>query len=187
MEFYGNVTPSAQALSRSGNLRNRAEASIGSGSKITRSSARNVDTVFESPLGRGMAKAPTKPKVEKTGSSSTSVPRGVRVSRRLRDVEDEWQQIPEEWLSPDTAKKQEEQVLDDAESELSELTDEDVHEQMSKRSRVLRLRGGAGDDLTPAPESPANERASEQVINGDGAGAVSMEVDKTEVSFTASG
>jgi hypothetical protein len=69
-----------------------------------------------------------------------SLPRGTRTSRRNRDTEDEWQQVPEEWLdakasgsqgasgSGSNGLKRKKPVDDDEESELSELTDEEEHE-----------------------------------------------------------
>ena len=69
-----------------------------------------------------------------------SLPRGTRTSRRNRDTEDEWQQVPEEWLdakvsgskgasgSGSNGLKRKKPVDDDEESELSELTDEEEHD-----------------------------------------------------------
>ena len=51
----------------------------------------------------------------------------MRVSHRHRDNEEQWQQIPEEWLEPKTNGKRKAKELD-GDSELSELTDEDEHE-----------------------------------------------------------
>ena len=75
------------------------------------------------------------------------------MSRRLRNVEDEWQQVPDEWLADENdegvrpgisgrngkangkvkAKRRDE----DEESELSELTDEEEHEAKIVASRAL--------------------------------------------------
>lgn len=69
-----------------------------------------------------------------------SLPRGTRVSRRNRDTDEEWQQVPDEWLgagasgskkvsgSGSTGSKRKKPIDDDEESELSELTDEEEHE-----------------------------------------------------------
>ena len=81
----------------------------------------------ETPSRRGKGKqVETKP---------ASVPRGTRVSRRNRDTEDEWQQVPEEWLGngasgskKSNGVKRKKPVDDDDESELSELTDEEEHD-----------------------------------------------------------
>jgi len=83
----------------------------------------------ETPSRRGKGKqVETKP---------ASLPRGTRTSRRNRDAEDEWQQVPEEWLdakatgskgpsgSSSNGVKRKRPVVDDEESELSELTDEE--------------------------------------------------------------
>jgi hypothetical protein len=74
-----------------------------------------------------------------------SMPRGTRVSRRLRDTEDEWQQVPTEWLGDQNGNgasnskrssrsgaagngtKRKKPLDEDEESELSELTDEEEH------------------------------------------------------------
>jgi hypothetical protein len=86
----------------------------------------------ETPSRRGKGKqVETKP---------ASLPRGTRTSRRNRDTEDEWQQVPEEWLdakasgskeasgSGSNGLKRKKPVDDDEESELSELTDEEEHD-----------------------------------------------------------
>jgi len=86
----------------------------------------------ETPSRRGKGKqVETKP---------ASLPRGTRTSRRNRDTEDEWQQVPEEWLDAKAAGskgasgsssngiKRKRPVVDDEESELSELTDEEEHD-----------------------------------------------------------
>ena len=60
------------------------------------------------------------------------MPLGTRVSRRLRQVEDEWQQVPPEWMAQASAsnrktKRGKRKRGDDDESDLSDLTDEDDH------------------------------------------------------------
>jgi hypothetical protein len=83
----------------------------------------------ETPSRRGKGKqVETKP---------APLPRGTRTSRRNRDTEDDWQQVPEEWLnvkasgskgasgSGSNGLKRKKPVEDDEESELSELTDEE--------------------------------------------------------------
>jgi hypothetical protein len=67
-----------------------------------------------------------------------SLPRGTRASRRIRDTEDEWQQVPAEWLGADPSSsngaftsvesngnKRKKPADEDEESELSDLPDED--------------------------------------------------------------
>ena len=97
------------------------------------------------------------------------IPLGTRVSRRLREVDDEWQQVPEEWLSPEKksaldvaehagratrgangksngkgkAKSREE----DEDSELSELTDEEEHQKKIDASRAAGA-DQPSDDVT---------------------------------------
>lgn len=98
---------------------------------------------------------------------SAPVPLGTRVSRRLRDVDDEWQQVPEEWLSPEKndgestmgrakgrANVKNKAKDDDDESELSELTDEEEHQravEASKAGEVEEEANGHASDgaLTP--------------------------------------
>lgn len=99
--FYGNVTPTVEAL--------RGESTAKSSpvtSRATRASARSA------------AVTPSKP------TPAPPLPRGTRVSRRLHTVDDEWQQVPDEWLSggqPVGASKE----GADEESELSDLSDEE--------------------------------------------------------------
>jgi len=85
--------------------------------------------------------------------------RGTRVSRRYKDVEDEWQQVPEEWLSPAKGGNLGTKREEEEESELSELSDEDSVDEDIKTSRVLRLRGGAGDEeMTPLSDGRAEDQ-----------------------------
>ena len=147
--FYGNVTPTAAALKRGAsqhntptstrgtrshpNLQADAEAKPAPGSRSTPSRLR----------GRGSDTA--------TKSSNTPIPRGTRVSRRLRDIDDEWQQIPDEWLGKDKSEtktvgripaaqtngkaKAKKRDVDEG-SELSELTDEEEHEAELQAARL---------------------------------------------------
>jgi hypothetical protein len=131
VSFYGNLTPTVAALKK-------GAADTPSTSRSTRSTRGHpVETkptvaAAETPSRRGKGKqVETKP---------ASLPRGTRTSRRTRDAEDEWQQVPEEWLdakasgskgasgSGSNGTKRKKPVDDDEESELSELTDEEEHE-----------------------------------------------------------
>jgi hypothetical protein len=132
VSFYGNLTPTVAALKKG------AAQDTPSTSRSTRSTRGHpVDTkpvaaAAETPSRRGKGKqVETKP---------ASLPRGTRTSRRNRDTEDEWQQVPEEWLdakasgskgasgSSSNGLKRKKPVDDDEESELSELTDEEEHD-----------------------------------------------------------
>ena len=80
--------------------------------------------------------------------ASPSVARLTRVSRRDRDREEQWQQIPEEWLEPKKNGKRQAKEIDQ-ESELSELTDEDEHEakvRCIKQSDSVELDEGEKED-----------------------------------------
>jgi hypothetical protein len=131
VSFYGNLTPTVAALKRG------ADDNTPSSSRSTRSTRGNpveskpTAPAAETPSRRGKGK-----QVE---SKPVSLPRGTRASRRNRDTEEEWQQIPEEWLgkasgskeasrsSNGNGTKRKKPVNDDDESELSELTDEEEH------------------------------------------------------------
>ncbi|WVR05567.1 hypothetical protein IAU60_002586 [Kwoniella sp. DSM 27419] len=149
--FYGNPTSTHQALQR-GNTSTPANQP-GTSSRPTRSSARaaGINPPADTPSKSG------KPQ-------STPLPLGTRVSRRLRNVDDDWQQIPDEWLTPSRAenkgKGKKKQIKGDDESELSELTDEEEHE------RILRASGGAL--AVPLP-SQAEDSATlvEEPMDGD--------------------
>lgn len=128
VNFYGNLTPTVAALKRG------ASNITPTSSRGTRSSNRlqpgSTPTVTETP----------------SKTRNTPLPLGTRVSRRLRNVDDEWQQIPDEWLSPQkedagmkfgtpdqvkgagkrTSNARKRDV--EEESELSDLTDEEEHQ-----------------------------------------------------------
>lgn len=99
---------------------------------------------------------------------------GTRVSRRLRDVDDEWQKIPDEWLGQAAsseepaakvngkAKGKAKQRDADEESDLSELTDEEEHEAelkarlgsvpmtgVTEAKEDVKRGGGTDGSLTP--------------------------------------
>jgi hypothetical protein len=141
--------------------------------KITRSSSRHqLATPVNASISAGSASSPSK---SKANGTPTPLPLGTRLSRRFRNVDDEWQQVPKEWLTPaDTTssasknkaekgkgKRKPKEV--DEESELSELTDEEEHEARLRASNVEEpeqeeAEKGLGDEtpLTPL-ESPASE------------------------------
>jgi hypothetical protein len=148
VSFYGNLTPTVAALKK-GSANNTPSTS-----RSTRSTRGHpVDTkptapAAETPSRRGKGKqVETKP---------ASLPRGTRTSRRNRDIEEEWQQVPEEWLdakasgskgasgSSSNGTKRKKPVDDDEESELSELTDEEEHDAAVAGNR--NGHGKLGDD-----------------------------------------
>lgn len=153
--FYGNPTPTAQALKR------------GANAVPTPSSSRSVRSTRAHPSEArseqsNAVNTPVKGAAKGKGKAETpaSLPRGTRVSRRLRETEDEWQQIPPEWLSNGTAAVKSSvngkaarttAADDDAESELSELTDEDEHEAKVKAS------GADSVQTSPVKPEPAKE------------------------------
>lgn len=108
--FYGNVTPTAQAFGRAG----VAESQIRS-DRLTRN--------YGSSRARSSGEIPR-----------PSVPLGTRVSRRLRSGADEWQEVPAEWLKSSNGARSNAQRADEEESELSDLTDEEVHEAIVQAS-----------------------------------------------------
>ena len=137
--------PTVQALKRGGGV------NVTPSSKGTRSSSRLHGDAGPSSLTPVIMSTPSK------GSKTTPLPLGTRVSRRLRDVEDEWQQIPDEWLGKErdaTAKQpngkgkgrsngRRKNKAEDEESELSELTDEEEHQ--------THLRMSQGQPSSPTP------------------------------------
>ncbi|WWD18222.1 hypothetical protein CI109_102672 [Kwoniella shandongensis] len=146
--FYGNPTPTALALKK-GAAATPSSAHVGqsgSGSRPTRSSLRSGGQA--NGHSAGPAATPSKPGRSTSASITTPLPLGTRVSRRLRNVDDEWQQVPDDWLKADAelkaaskakGKKKKERDPDE-ESELSELTDEEEHE---ARIRASGARGDA--------------------------------------------
>ena len=123
MAFYGNPTSTVEALKRGGGGRSGGGPVVVP--KGTRSSSRHAAPV--------LPQASSSPSFSSPSGRSAPVPKGTRVSRRLRDVEDEWQQVPEEWLDAGAKvsgkrKARAKGGEGDKESELSDLTDEDEHQ-----------------------------------------------------------
>lgn len=158
--FYGNPTPTVQALKRGANT-----VATPSTSRSTRSTRGHPldsknDEVLDTPV-KGLAKGKTK------AETPASLPRGTRVSRRFRDTEDEWQQVPADWLGngngPEADSSGAQQSSSsrstrgrtngktakpskadgDDESELSELTDEEEHDAEVKASGLDSTQGSA--------------------------------------------
>jgi hypothetical protein len=218
VSFYGNPTPTAAALKRGGPpLPQETPTS----QKITRSSSRRglaADAEIQTPTlasaSRGKKDTPSKSRANANGNGTpTSLPRGTRVSRRFRDVDDEWQQVPEEWLktpaeSETTGKgkaratkgKGKRRGKDaDEESELSELTDEEEHQARLAASGTKGDReegereedkGHAVGDETPLtpmesplPE-PKEESKDEDAMEIDGEEPVSAEAETEIQSFS---
>ncbi|WWC68318.1 uncharacterized protein I206_102243 [Kwoniella pini CBS 10737] len=128
VNFYGNPTPTAQALKKAQNTPTEAPSS----SRSTRNTRNN-------PLPES-SQSPSK-------SKNTPLPLGTRVSRRLRNVDDEWQQVPDDWLTPSKSArgkgkgKAKKADGDGDESELSELTDEEEHERLLLASGAKKTNG----------------------------------------------
>ncbi|BEI82391.1 hypothetical protein CcaverHIS002_0302590 [Cutaneotrichosporon cavernicola] len=158
--FYGNVTPTVDALKRGG-----PPAAHPRSDRATRSSARNAPAT--SPVATP----------SRLSSQAPPLPRGTRVSRRLRNVDDEWQQIPDEWLQTAetkrmqvTTKNAEEKTdsqADDDGSELSELTDEEEHQAELNATRPAQDMQVAREDspLSDAPEEPS---PPPEIVDDDG-------------------
>ncbi|KAK8865602.1 hypothetical protein IAR55_000746 [Kwoniella newhampshirensis] len=148
--FYGNPTPTALAL-KQGTRGTPASANVGqsgSGSRSTRSGMRNG--MQANGHTNGHAATPSKIGRSSSASQSTPLPLGTRVSRRLRNVDDEWQKIPDEWLAGDAelkakgrGKGKRKERDGDEDSELSELTDEEEHEAIV---RAIGARSGSVPD-----------------------------------------
>ncbi|WRT66001.1 uncharacterized protein IL334_002952 [Kwoniella shivajii] len=172
VNFYGNPTPTAQALKRNPITPHTPLTGGSTSSRPTRSNARlnhnqnpNAET-SESPS-----------KTSKTTPASL----GTRVSRRLRNVDDEWQQVPEDWLSTPAkprgrakgkGKGKAKQVDGEGdESELSELTDEEEHERLvlaSGARKAQRTIESDRDDVTGTrPEEDEQEEKMDVDLDGD--------------------
>lgn len=141
VQFYGNVTPTVEALKRGGQPNTSPRSD-----RATRSSARHA------PAPVTPSKAPSRP---------PPLPRGTRVSRRLRSVDDEWQQIPDDWLEgearPAPKSKAKSMQDDGEESELSDLTDEEEHQ------AELVVARGEQESEAAREESPLSEAPEEDM------------------------
>ena len=165
--FYGNVTPTAQALKR-GN-----STPIPVSSRGTRSSARVKGSASALPSSTPSKLKDTPPR-----------PLGTRVSRRLRDAdEDEWQHVPDQWLAtPNKANGTSKKEDSDDESELSELTDEDEHE-AELRAAQLNTEGEAEDQLTPLPDEEQVKAEDEPEEDGEEEESEEEEEEEDEVKL----
>ncbi|WVW80486.1 hypothetical protein I302_102469 [Kwoniella bestiolae CBS 10118] len=165
VNFYGNPTPTAQALKRGSAIPPITPTNVPGSSRSTRSTRNNhVEEVMESP----------------SKARNTPLPLGTRVSRRLRNVDDEWQQVPEDWLSTPakTSSKKgkgKAKKSDGDESELSELTDEEEHERMVLASGA---RKGKGKSPVPVAITDDGEEKQDEMNLDEGGGE---EVDKMDV------
>lgn len=140
VQFYGNLTPTVAALKRGG-----PPTSSPRSERATRSSARNQPDT------------PSKPP-----SRPPPLPRGTRVSRRLRNVDDEWQQIPDEWLDSTGSRskanaKATKGTASDEESDLSDLTDEEEHQ-----AQLAATQSGQDGPETKKEDSPLSEAPEEE-------------------------
>ncbi|EKC99227.1 hypothetical protein A1Q2_06427 [Trichosporon asahii var. asahii CBS 8904] len=138
--FYGNVTSTAKALKSEPMTERAGPSSV----RSTRTSTRS------------MVGTPSKP------GPAPPLPRGTRVSRRLHAVDDEWQQVPEEWLS---ANQQAESEPADDESELSDLSEEELAT-VAKQDEQTPTAGTDADSSDSAlSEAPS---AAESIETADG-------------------
>ena len=104
VSFYGNPTSTVQALKRGGPSHSSI-STPNSASKNTRSSRssglRQELQELPTPTRRSRSSrssGPLQPLELAPSAKGTPLSRGTRVTRRNREVEDEWQQIPPEWL-----------------------------------------------------------------------------------------
>lgn len=165
VSFYGNPTPTVQALKRGG------PSSVTPTTRGTRSSAHGKEPVV----------SPSKLKTE------SPMPLGTRVSRRLRQVEDEWQQVPPEWMaqagsSDGKMKSSKRKRGDDDESELSDLTDEDDHLAELKANGLLN-----GEPASPHKSSQDSELSSLTAENEETIDSENLQKQGKEPEGTRSG
>lgn len=156
--FYGNPTPTASALKRGGPP---SAETPSSGSKITRSSTRRQSGAGLPTSKSAQSLAEATPSKASSTARSAPLPRGTRVSRRLRDVEDEWQAVPDEWLQSGESSKakpangrstrsgKKAAVVDDYDSELSELTEEEEEEASKPKRAAPKSASTREPSLTP--------------------------------------
>lgn len=169
--FYGNPTPTALALKR-GAVFPPASGGTPASGRATRSSAR-ISGVNGNDANQSTAIEATPSKAAK----KTQLPLGTRVSRRLRNVDDEWQQVPDEWL--DSAKEdhadtedggdgEKEEEGGEDESDLSDLTDEEEHaaEVEAAKARESQENGQAKKARRKAVKEKVEEE-EEEVVDAD--------------------
>ncbi|WVQ85710.1 hypothetical protein IAT38_007876 [Cryptococcus sp. DSM 104549] len=195
--FYGNPTPTALALKRGAGTPLAPGSSgsfgiggsigqTGSGGRATRSSARAGPGLGETPS----KSTPSKPPRSGAPASTTPLPLGTRVSRRLRNVDDEWQQIPAEWLGEEGAKPQEKgkgkgkgkEKEEDEESELSELTDEEEHEAKLRAVSSTPAKGKAADLPAEAETNGTNGHTDSPLTDLDAEAAAAASETKAPAS-----
>jgi len=168
VSFFGNLTPTVAALKRGGSNQSTPASTRG-----MRSSSRLH--------GGSASEAPETPsKQTPTRRAAAPIPLGTRVSRRLRDVDDEWQQVPEEWLSPEKKDSQDnagneargrrnangrangkgkaKAREEDEDSELSELTDEEEHQKAVEASRAAGVEQVTADAASEGALTPVSLR-----------------------------
>lgn len=142
VSFYGNVTSTVEALKRGSN--NATPSSSDRATRSGRATRGEPSSIAKAPTStsRGRRNDDLNGSPSKT-DKSTPVPLGTRVSRRLRNVDDEWQQVPEEWLKTDAKSRSNGKINgkgkarpEEDESELSELTDEEEHEAKLQEAHV---------------------------------------------------
>ncbi|ORY23948.1 hypothetical protein BCR39DRAFT_548463 [Naematelia encephala] len=158
VEFLGGPVDTVQALKRG----RRGEPETPLGTKGTRSSSRRSNGL------------PAEASSSLSSPSSRNIqPTGTRVSRRLRNIDDEWQQVPDEWLTPKSQANGKDQGQDNGSeaSELSELTDEEVHAAELERIGVQ--------------ESPGVNIVEEHEVSGEDRGLNGGQVSPPDVANKA--
>ena len=171
VSFYGNVTPTVAALKRGANN------STPSTSRSTRATRGNQVEGTSNAIAAGTPSR-SQGKGKQVDTKPASLPRGTRVSRRLRDTEDEWQQVPAEWLGSEGGEESNPKrasrstvgngngnkrklPLDDGEdSELSELSDEelpDTNGHSAASSELSELEDEETEDVAPEEEEDGKD------------------------------
>jgi hypothetical protein len=173
VSFYGNVTPTVAALKRG------ASNSTPSTSRSTRATRSN-QVENEPTVPASSTPSRSQGKGKQVDTKPASLPRGTRVSRRLRDTEDEWQQVPSEWLDGEGGEafnskrvsrasggygngngNKRKLPVDDDESELSELSDEEerveTNGHSAASSELSELEDEEQEDVAPKDEDDKDE------------------------------
>lgn len=171
VKFYGNPTPTALALKRGAGF--PPSGGTPAGGRTTRSRAR-ISGINDNGPDQSAATEVTPSKAVK----KTQLPLGTRVSRRLRNVDDEWQQVPDEWLdgvkedaadTKDGTGNGEEEGGGDDESELSDLTDEEEHaaEVEAAKARESQENGQIKTARRKAVKEEVEGKEEEEVVDTD--------------------